>query len=68
MRGKVTVRNYTVLMDHAAVLRAGMYLAGRHEEAEQGGYSFQVMESGRNGVVVKVREVQDSGQQREEDD
>lgn len=59
MRGKVTVRNYTVLTDYAALIRAGVFLAGRHEEAEQGGYRFRVTEGGRNGVVVKVTEVQE---------
>lgn len=59
MRGKVTVRNHTVLMDHAALIRAGMFLAGRHEEAERGGYRFRVTESERQGVVVKIMEIQE---------
>ena len=33
--GKITVRNYTTLTDYAALLRAGMYLAGKKEEAEE---------------------------------
>lgn len=32
MPGKITVRNYTTLTDYAALLRAGMYLAGKKEE------------------------------------
>ena len=52
MPGKITVRNYTTLTDYAALLRAGMYLAGKKEEAED-----NVTESERHGVVVKIAEV-----------
>lgn len=44
--GKITVRNYTTLTDYAALLRAGMYLAGKKEEAE-------VMDSGLRLQRVK---------------
>ena len=50
--GKITVRNYTTLTDYAALLRAGMYLAGKKEEAEDNGFRFKVTESERHGVVV----------------
>ena len=52
MPGKITVRNYTTLTDYAALLRAGMYLAGKKEEAEDNGFRFKVTESERLGVVV----------------
>lgn len=55
--GKITVRNYTTLTDYAALLRAGMYLAGKKEEAEDNGFRFKVTESERHGVVVKIAEV-----------
>lgn len=42
MPGKITVRNYTTLTDYAALLRAGMYLAGKKEEAEDNGFRFKV--------------------------
>lgn len=57
MPGKVTVRNYTTLKDYAALLRAGMYLAGKEEKAEDNGFRFKVTESERHGVVVKIAEV-----------
>lgn len=57
MPGKITVRNYTALTDYAALLRAGMYLAGKKEEAEDNGFRFKVTESERHGVVVKIAEV-----------
>lgn len=56
MPGKITVRNYTTLTDYAALLRAGMYLAGKKEEAEDNGFRFKVTESERHGVVVKIAE------------
>ena len=55
--GKITVRNYTTLTDYAALLRAGMDLAGKKEEAEDNGFRFKVTESERHGVVVKIAEV-----------
>jgi len=39
------------------LLRAGMYLAGKKEEAEDNGFRFKVTESERHGVVVKIAEV-----------
>ena len=46
-----------LLTDYAALLRAGMYLAGKKEEAEDNGFRFKVTESERHGVVVKIAEV-----------
>lgn len=56
--GKITVRNFTILTDYAALLRAGLYLGGEKEEAEAGGYRFRVSESERHGTVVKITEVE----------
>ena len=55
MAGKIVVKNFTTLTDYAALLRAGFYLAGKYEEAEENGYKFKVMDS-QNGVVVKITE------------
>jgi len=55
--GKITVRNHTTLTDYAALLRAGTFLAGHHEEAEKGGFLFRVWQSERHGLVVKIMEV-----------
>lgn len=57
MPGKITVRNYTTLTDYAALLRAGMYLAGNEKEAENNGFRFKVAKNERHGVVVKIAEV-----------
>ena len=64
MPGKITVRNYTTLTDYAALLRAGMYLAGKKEEAEDNGFRFKVTESERHGVVVKIAEVDNGRMER----
>jgi len=61
MPGKITVRNFSTLTEHAALLRAGLYLGGKQEEAEQGKdcrYRFKVMENRRDGMVVKITEVE----------
>ncbi len=58
MPGKITVRNYTILTDYAALLRAGLYLGGKHEEAEESRFRFKVTESQGNGVTVKITEVE----------
>lgn len=55
MAGKIVVKNFSTLTDYAALLRAGLYLAGRHEEAEESGFRFKVMNN-QNGVIVKVME------------
>lgn len=58
MPGKITVRNYTTLTDYAAVLHAGMYLAGYQTEAEGGEFRIKVSERERHGIVVKMTEVE----------
>jgi hypothetical protein len=58
MPGKITVRNHTTLTDYAALLRAGRYLAGYHDEAEENGYHIKVSDSERHGVVVRITEVE----------
>lgn len=58
MPGKIIVRNYTTLTDYAALLRAGIYLGGKHGDAEEGGFRFRVTENGGHGVVVKITEVE----------
>lgn len=58
MPGKITVRNFTTLTDYAALLRAGRYLAGYHKEAEENGFRFKVTENQRDGVAVKITEVE----------
>lgn len=54
--GKITVRNFTTLSDFSALIRAGLYLAGRIEEAEENGFCYKVSKDRRNGVVVKITE------------
>ena len=58
MPGKITVRNHTTLTEYAALLRAGRYLAGYHDEAEENGYHIKVSDSERHGVVVRITEVE----------
>lgn len=58
MPGKITVRNHTTLTDYAALLRAGMYLAGLHQKAEENGICIKVTESERHGSVIKITEVE----------
>ena len=45
--GKITVRNYTTLTDYAALLRAGMYLAGKDGKRQK------IMDSGLRLQRVK---------------
>lgn len=58
MNRKVTVRNFSTLTSSAALIRAGLYLGGEKETAEDGGFRFKVSESERHGTVVKVTEVE----------
>ncbi len=56
MPGKITVRNFTTLTESAALLRAGQFLAGNTELAEDGGFKFKVTEDKRAGTAVKITE------------
>lgn len=54
MYRKVTVKNFTDLTDFSALFRAGLYLAGKNEEAEEDGYRFKVMEKSNISAVIKI--------------
>lgn len=52
MPGKITVRNYTTLTDYAALLRAGMYLAGKKEEAR---LCANLIREGKAKIMIATR-------------
>ena len=53
--GTIKVKNRTTLTDFSALIRVGLYLAGKTAEATENGFNFQV---NRNvlGMVVTVTE------------
>lgn len=51
---KITVKNFTTLTGFSALVRAGMYLAGQTERAEEGGFRYKVSEDRRGNTVVKI--------------
>lgn len=53
--GKITVKNLTTLTDFSALIRAGMFLAGRTDEAEEGGFRFE-MTSSEVATVIRITE------------
>lgn len=56
MPGKITVKNFSTLTEHAALFRASLYLAGYKEDAKEGRFHFKIREDPKNGLIVKITE------------
>lgn len=52
----IKVKNMTTLKDFSALCRASLYLSGNTQEAEKGGFSFEVNRKVTGTTVIVITE------------